>query len=474
MVDLVGLRGGSRGRFKCTFFCAAALLLGGCASLRAPREPIVSPTGFVYPLGTPPVASRFSQPAALFLTQGLEGRALGRALLGVASDPENPIHYFLAGLAHARLAQYSEADAMFTEAERIYPAYELDTAPEREAAWIESFNAGIAAFAEGDLEGTIEAWEQAETMWDLRPDASLNLAILFNGEDRWYDAIGAYQRAIAGLERRPVTRVLPQEELQAREDLRIRSEESLTQLLLFVDRFAEAEPLLRRHLERDPTSIQVRGDLAATLHGLGQDTEAAAIYSGLLSETGLGARDLFNVGIALYRTNDFTAAAEAFERLTGLQPNSRDAWFNYTNSLFAAESWELLATVGDRLTEVDPLGENAGLIAARAHLELGDEQSAVEGLNRTESAPVHVEGLQLRASGPDTSLQGRVVGNAAEPGTSVHLRFTFYGADGPLGTEPLNVSAPPPGVRERFEITFEGQATAYRYELVSPLSPPIP
>ena len=473
MVDLVGLRGGSRGRFKSTFFCAAAFLLGGCAT-RGPLEPIVSPTGFIYALGTPPLDSRFSQTAALYLTQGLDARALERVLLGIDSQPENPIHYFLAGLAHARRAQYSEADAMFTEAERIYPAYELDTAPVREAVWIELFNAGIVTYNEGDLEGTIEVWEQAEMMWDLRPDASLNLGILFNNEARWDDAIGAYQRAVAGLERRPVTRVLPQEELQAREDLRIRNEERLTQLLLFVDRFAEAEPLLRRHLERDPTSIQVRGDLATTLHGLGRDTEAAAIYTGLLSETGLETRDLFNVGIALYRTNDFIAAAEAFERLTRLQPNSRDAWFNYTNSLFAAELWESLATVGDRLTEVDPLGENAGLIAARAHLELGDEQSAAAGLDRTESAPVHVEGLQLRASGPDTSLQGRVVGNAAEPGTSVHLRFTFYGADGALGTEPFTVSAPPRGVRESFEISFEGQVTAYRYELVSPLSPPIP
>lgn len=467
MVDLVGLLGGSHGRFRSTFVCAAAFLLGGCAPVRGPVGPVVSPTGFVYPLGTPPVASRFSQTAALYLTQGLDTRALERALLGIDSDPENPIHYLLAGIAHRRLAQYGEADAMFTEAERIYPAYELDTVPEREAAWIVLFNAGIATYAEGDVEGTIRTWEQADMMWDLRPDASLNLANLFNNEGRWDDAIGAYQRAVAGLERRPVTRVLTQEELQAREEQRIRTEESLTQVLLFTDRFAEAEPLLRRHLERDPENIQVRGDLAAALNGLGQDTEAEAIYSGLLNETGLEARDLFNVGIALYRANDFVAAAGAFERLTQLQPNSRDAWFNYTNSLFAAESWELLAPVGDRLTEVDPLGENAGLIAARAHLELGDEQSAVEGLGRTESAPVHVEGLQLRASGPDTSLQGRVVGNAAEPGTPVHLRFTFYGAEGALGAEPLTVSAPPRGVPTRFEISVAGQATAYRYELVS-------
>ena len=430
---------------------------------------MISPTGIVYEPGTPPVGTRFSQPAALYLTQGLVARALELAYQGIEADPANPIHYMVAGLAHLRLQEYSEADAMFIEAQQIYPAYELDIEPEREAAWIELFNAGIAAYAEEDVEGTIEAWEQAGRMWDLRPDASLNLATLFNGEGRWDEAIGAYQRVIAGLERAPVTRVLTEEEVQEREDLKMRSEQSLTQLLLFTERFAEAEPLLQRRLEAEPTSIQVRGDLAATLYGLGRDAEASEIYVELLSETGLETRELYSVGVALYRATDYMGAADAFERLTQLEPDSRDAWFNYANSLFAAESWELLAAVGDRLAEVDPLGENSGLIAARAHLELGDEQSAIQGLNRTESAPVHVEGLQFRPSETETSLQGRVVGNAAEPGSEVRLRFTFYRADGTLGTEPLAVSAPPAGESEAFEVSFAGRATAYRYELVDPL-----
>ena len=432
---------------------------------------MVSPTGIIYEPGTPPVGTRFSQPAALYLTQGFFGRALELANLGMEAEPGNPIHYLLAGLAHVRLQEFSQANAMFTEAQQIYPAYELDIEPEREAAWTELFNAGIAAYAEEDIEGTIEAWEQAGMMWNLRPDASLNLATLFSGEGRWDDAIEAYQRVVVGLERRPVTRVLTEEELLAREDLKMSSEESLTQLLLFTERFTEAELLLQRHLETEPTSIQVRGDLAAALHGLGRDAEAAQIYTGLLSETGLESRELFSVGVALYRATDFMAAAEVFERLTQLQPHSRDAWFNYANSLFAAESWESLAVAGDRLAEVDPLGENSGLIAARAHLELGDEQSAVQGLNRTESAPVHVEGLQFRPSGTETSLQGRVVGNAAEPGTAVRLLFTFYGADGALGTEPLTVAAPPTGVSETFEVSFAGQAVSYRYELVPPPLP---
>ena len=461
-----------RRRFRITLTCAAVLVFGGCAAGQpGPVGPVISPTGIIYEPGTPPVRTRFSQPAMLYLTKGLVVRALELAKLGIEAEPGNPIHYLLAGLAHIRLQEYSQADAMLTEARQIYPAYELDIEPEREAAWIELFNAGVVAYAEGDVEGTIAAWEQAGMMWDLRPDASLNLATLFNNEGRWDEAIGAYQRVITGLERGPATRVLAEEELQAREDLKMRSEQDLTQLLLFTERFAEAEPILRRHLEAEPTSIQVRGDLAAAFHGLGRDTEASEIYTQLLSETGVGTRELFNVGIALYGASDFMAAAQAFERVTQLQPDSRDAWFNYANSLFAAQSWESLAAVGDRLAEVDPLGENSGLIAARAHLELGDEQAAVQGLNRTESAPVHVEGLLLRPSETETSLQGRVVGNAAEPGSGVSLRFTFYGADGTLGTEPLTVSAPPAGVSARFEVSFAGHATAYRYELVPPPLP---
>jgi tetratricopeptide (TPR) repeat protein len=432
---------------------------------------VVSPTGVPYELGTPPAATRFSQTATLYLTQGLLVPASELANLGIEAEPENPIHYMLAGLAHTRLGEYSQADARFNEAQQIYPAYELDIELEREVAWVELFNEGITAYAEGDVERTIEAWEMAGVMWDLRPDASLNLATLFNGEGRWDDAIEAYQRVITGLERESVTRQLPEKELQERENLRMSTEQSLTQLLLFTDRFAEAEPLLRRHLEAEPTSIRVRGDLAAALHGSGKDAEASAIYIGLLSETGLEARELFSVGVALYRVTDFMAAAEAFERLTRLQPHSRDAWFNYANALFAAESWESLAAVGDRLAEVDPLGEDSGLIAARAHLELGDEQSAARGLDRTESAPVHVEGLQFRPSETETSLQGLVVGNAAEPGSEVSLRFTFYGADGTVANEPLTVSAPPRGVRERFEVSFVGRATAYRYEFVPPPLP---
>jgi hypothetical protein len=55
-----------------------------------------------------------------------------------------------------------------------------------------------------------------------------------------------------------------------------------------------------------------------------------------------------------------------------------------------------------------------------------------------------------------------VTGKQAEPGESVHLRFTFYGDEGELGAENLTVSAPPAGESAAFEVSFGGRATAYR------------
>ena len=47
---------------------------------------------------------------------------------------------------------------------------------------------------------------------------------------------------------------------------------------------------------------------------------------------------------------DLRDTRQAFERLTRLEPHSRDAWFNYTNSLFADQpSGEILYIQADNL-----------------------------------------------------------------------------------------------------------------------------
>ena len=428
----------------------------------------MSPTGKVYPPGTPPSETRLSQTAALYLRQERDDRALELAREGVVEFPDNPIHYYLAGVAHARLGQYESADSMFDEAERIYPAYELDVEPEREAAWGQAFNAGLEAYEAGEIDETVRLWTGATRIYDYRPEAHRNLASLLASEALFPESIEVYQAALVGLDKSPATRVLGPEDLEAREEARREIEYNLADLLLATSRFAEAEPLLRRRLEDDPEDVEVRAKLAAALSGMGRDDEARELYASLLSEENLELTQIYSLGIGLFRSGQYSEAADAFRRVTELQPESRDAWFNYANSLFADEAWEELAAAGERLVELDPLGENARLMAARARLELGDREGAVAYVDEVDQSPVFVDGLQMQRSGTSVTVFGTVTSNAAAPGSRIALRFTFFGEGGALaGSRTVEIVVPPEGETASLEVAFSQPASAYRYELIS-------
>jgi len=453
---------------------AAALLvlLVGCAGAPAgPRGPLVSPTGVVYELGVPPSETRYSQTATLYLRSAEPERALELAREGIAADPDNPIHFFLGGVANARLGRYAEADEMLAEAQRIYPAYELDVEPERLSAWAEAFNRGSEAYADGLDEQALVAWRGATVLYRLRPEAHRNLAMLLLQDGRFAEAADVYADLLSGLERLPATRVLGAAELSERESARLEAEERLADLLLMTDRFAEAEPLLRARLARDPDNAEIRQNLASALVGQDRWDEARSIYDGLLSERALAETELHNLGVALFRADEPERAAEAFRRVAQARPTSRDAWFNYANALLAAEAWGALVEAGDRLLSLDPLGETAALMVARAHLEAGDEPAALAQLRRIDGAPVHLEGLVLNATGALTRLQGRLVGKTAEGGSVLRLRFTFYG-DGAEAQVDTALATPPPGGEAPFEVSVGMRATGYRYEIVDASSPP--
>ena len=449
---------------------APAVLLASLAACAGgpsvPPGPIVSPTGIVYPPGVPPTDTRYSQTAALYLRSGEPERALAQALEGTRFDDGNPVHHFLAGVAHARLGSYVEADAAFRRAQEIYPAYQLDIEPERLAAWAEAFNRGTDAYADGRDQEAMTMWRGAATMYRLRPDAHSNLAMLLAQEGEVAEAAEVYEDLLMGLEEEPATRVLSEEERRERKSAHAETQARLADLFLMLGRFDRAEALLRERVAANPDDASLRLSLAAALTGLERHEAADSIHQALLSNRTLEETQLYNLGVALFRSNAADRAAEAFRRLTVARPDSRDAWFNYVNALFASEDWTGIVAASDELRSVDPLGESAALLVARGLLESGDEHAALAELERIDTAPVHIEGLTLRALGSETTVLGRLVGNAGEAGTPLRLRFTFYGEDETARAD-TTLTVPEPGATEPFEVSVRIRAAAYRYELLS-------
>lgn len=449
---------------------ATLLVLGGCSGATAAGGggPVTSPTGKVYEPGTRPTESKFTAPAKLLIAQQQWQGALEQAEQGIAADSANPQHYFLAAQALSGLGRYEEANDMFDRAESIYPAYELEIEPARETAWATAFNAGVEAYNAGRVEEAAELWENAGRIYNIRPESYLNLAVIHTQQNEYQRAIDAYRAGLAAIERRPATRELSPEEVTERAESRATMMTNLAELLNYTEQYPEAESLYRQQLEADPNNVALQSSLALALAKQGREAEAQQIYTTLLANQSLAPNDLFSVGVALFNSKDYPRAAEAFRRVTATQPNSRDAWYNYANALYAQNEFQALVPVAERLVQVDPLNENSALILARAYRETRQNQKALEALQANETAPVHVEELTMQPRQGSTRISGSVLGNTAAAGTPVQLRFTFYGANGELGTQTVTVNAPAAESTASFELVFENPepVLAYRYELV--------
>jgi tetratricopeptide (TPR) repeat protein len=445
---------------------AGLLVLGGCAAAAGPAGPTTSPTGRVYEPGTAPSQTRNSQTATLHVARGEFDQALAAAQQGIAADSANPVHYYLAAQAYAGLGDYDAADRMFDRAEEIYPAYELEIEPERERAWGIAFNEGVEAYQAGDLETAAAAWERANVIYTGFPESYMNLAILRAQAEDYDASIEAYQAGIEAAVHVPAAREMEEEEIQTRAAARETMTAGLAELLLYRERFAEAEDLYRRQLETDPDDPQLLSQLAVALARQGKEDEAGEIYGRVLSQPDLTPLETFNIGVALFNAQAFEQAAEAFRRVTEAQPNSRDAWYNYVTSLYRLERFDEVVEHGARLVELDPLHENSALFFADGLRHTGETDRGLTERQRNAAQPVHLEQFAFQPRAEVTRLGGVVVGNEAAPGTPVQIRFNFYGASGALGSETVTVTAPARGSQTRFEVTFQGPATHYNYELV--------
>lgn len=451
---------------------AASLVLAGCAASTTAGTTATAPTsqsGRTYAPGVKPKETEFAKRAKVALIQKQYDQALTQAQQGIAADSGNAQHHLLAAQALAGLNRFEEAHAAFERAQRIYPAYEEEIEPLREAAWAQAFNAGVTAYNAQKTDEAITAWENANRIYGLRPEGYQNLAAIYTQKGEYDRAIQAYQAGLSSLERTPATRELTAEERTERAEVQSAIQENLAELLLYTERYADAEKLFRQQLARDSSSIALQGKLAAAIAAQpGREAEAQEMYNRLLSMPNLGVEDYQNIGVALFTAKNYGRAGEAFKRVADARANSRDAWYNYANSLYAGDQWAPLVPIAEKLVTLDPLHEDAWLILARAHKETKQNQKALQALQAIEAMPVKLKDLELRTAENRTTVRGNVIGNKAAAGTPVQILFTFYDANGQqLGTQTARVNAPAKDATGKLEVTFENPTAAafYRYEL---------
>lgn len=430
--------------------------------------------------GNRPRETSFTQTAQLFLVQAQQTetpdparfqQVLDAANQAIDEDSTNPLAYRLAAEANIGLGNHELADEQLDTAEELYPGYGEELRIVRENAWVMAYNAAIPPLQDGELETALGHFENANAIYQGRPEAMLQLASLYERTGDSEGALEAYQQVVdlttgpryAQQDSATQADWAEQEEIAAF---------NLAQGYARMERYDDAVNAYEMYLERNPDNITAVSNLAGTLAQMGMADSANAVYSALMERPGMDARELFVVGIGLYNAENYSRAAQAFQMSLDMNNMSRDAAFNYAQSLFLAEEFDDLEAAGRHLISLDPMNPNGYLLAGQGLLNNEQTDAALEISNKAEELPFELVQPTLQpVQGGGANLSGAVKNNTLDEGSVITLRFHFTTGDGiEAGTREVTVQAPAQEAEVAWDTQFSSTEAVigFWYEVVRP------
>ena len=399
--------------------------------------------------------------------------ALEDVYSAIERDMDNPTGYLHLGVARLGLKEYAAADSAFDKAEGLYPEYineEGGTGVFRENAWIDAYNEGIAQLDAGNTDGALEWFSTANLIFDLRPEAYLNLGATYANSRQPDASVQAWKDAIAVIDS-PDSKPKDEEtRAQWQSEFRPMALANLAQVLATNDRAEEAVGIYREILEADPDDDRARSGLAIALGQSGQAEDALGIYDEILESDDASALDYFNAGVTLYGAEAYDRATIAFEKVLERAPMYRDALQNLVQTLALTEAYEAQLPWSQKLLDMDERNYLAYQMHLRALSQLGRGSEVAPLLATMQAMTFLVDDLQLQPRNDGGRVFGTVTNKLLEEGTSVTLRFHFYDDGGAeLGTKDVAVPAPPVDVAQQFQLTIDTERAVmgYSYEVVS-------
>lgn len=363
-------------------------------------------------------------------------QALTHLQQGQQEDAENAKVWLLSGQVLAGLGQMAEADAAFRKAVEMHPEYAEEISAEREAAWVDAFNRGVQAMDEQRYPDAIKAMEDAQLIYNQRPEALMNLGALYANAGDNAKAQQAFADAVVAT-RSPLFDKL--DEAQQADWLRFRTLATVN---------------------------------LAQMHGAS--------------------------GVEAFQASNYDAALAAFKQAAELNPHSRDYWFNQVQSLWAQTSamerdkteaeklamrtqlvplYEQVEQLAKKTREFDPASEVLFIIEAQSYKARGElnpdsaakkarQQQTLEVLTHIENAPVFVDEVAVMEEGAQTVVRGMLKNNNVAAGAPITIQFTLVDLAGNVvGEQSATVNAPAKDESAEFQVPVAttGSMAGWKY-----------
>lgn len=468
------------------------VLVGGCAASGgggstggAPSVP--SAGGETLAQGERPRENDMTRSAARHLDQAEESAtpdeamqhyqmAAQEAQAAIDADPTNPLPHRQLALAQIGLGDYVAADAAMDRAEELRPIYELETEGIRERAWINKYQEAAPLVNQGDYAGAIAVFEQADAIYDGRPEVKAYLGQLYVQEGRYDEGIMALRDAQTIIESDRIEEM----DSATAEAWREQGQQLpiyVTQALMQTQRYGEAAQELQGLLADEPNNMSYLRQLAAIYIEMDQPEEARGVYDRMAATGTMTSADWYAIGVGYYQMDDYDGAIAAFKSATEVSPNDRDALEMWARSVVEAYpagegaveppagALEDAVAAGERWLELDPANRNAYLILAQTSNRLGNEDRARDLVGAIEALEVMVNNVQLQRYGSGGGMvSGSLTNVSKDAGSTVTLTFQFYDASGgTIGTETATVVMPAAESSQAFQVEFDSEQNIAGY-----------
>ncbi len=369
-----------------------------------------------------------------------------------------PAAYLFAAQAKLGLREYVAADSLMDIVDQLVPECASVTADARYRAWAQMYNLGIQQFNAGNVDEALASFEKSNLVYEDARSYN-NVASIYQNKGEFEKAIAAYEKAYS----------LAEDEEQKRAAAINRAE-----LLKALGRTEEALALYEEYSRDHPDDLLGRLNYAIALGDAGQVEEASAMFQEFLERDDLTFTQWSEVGIGLYRSALYEQAAVAFGRAHAERPYNKETLENLANSLALADSYEALLPLADTLVSRHPLETSYLRLLANSYVELGQNDKALEVLERRESLTFELLNVTLIAEGEGSyRIQGDVMARTAPVDSEVTLEFDFLDENGQvLFSEPLQLIIPPEGETSAFElgVSSETELAGFAYRAVETAS----
>ena len=352
-----------------------------------------------------------------------------------------PRAYLLAGLAYLGLRDYAGADSMLNKLDGSDPACTDVISELRFNAWVPLFNSGINSLRAGDQDAALASFLQANVIYEDSRSLT-NAANIYQQQGDNATAMEMYERAL---------------EVGGEPDMVRAASINLAELLRMEGRADEALAIYSDYASDNPDDVLGLLNYAVALMDSGDAEGAEQLFAELLQRDDLSFRQWSQVGIGLYRAQDFAQAAIAFERAHEMNPLNKETMENLANTYYQAERYEELIPIAGELVGRYPYESVNYNLLANAHREMQSADEALAVLERRDALEFEFLRSQLASVSEGVySVEGQLMTKRAAAGLEVPVPVELLGETGDVHiSEDLLIALPPEGEATSFLLQFQ-------------------